>query len=85
MVRTSGTGRGNAGGGARTGPGTGLGSDDLPGSVKADAARELTAAVAGSPRSTIAVRLPLDDIAEAHQVMEQGADGRVLVQVSSED
>ena len=63
-----------------------LGSDDFPASVKADAARELTAAVvAGSLRSTIAVRLPLDDIAGAHELVEQGASGRVLVQVSSED
>jgi NADPH2:quinone reductase len=51
-----------------------LGSDDFPPAVKAGAARELTAALAdGSLRSTIAARFPLEDIAHAHELVEQGA------------
>lgn len=59
-----------------------LGSDDFPPVVKADAAAELTAALAeGKLRSTVAARVPLHDIARAHELVEQGAAGRVLVEI----
>ena len=55
-----------------------LGSDDFPPAVKADAAAERLpdALVAGSLRSDIAARLPLEDIATAHELVESGAPGR---------
>ena len=59
-----------------------LGSDDFPADVKAQAARELTAAlVDGSLRSAIAERVPLADIARAHELVEGGVDGRVIVTI----
>jgi len=59
-----------------------LGSDDFPTAVKADAARELTAALLdGSLRSVIAERVPLSEIARAHELVERGVDGRVVVTV----
>jgi NADPH2:quinone reductase len=59
-----------------------LGSDDFSPAVKADAARELTAAlVDGSLRSTVAERVPLAEIARAHELVEGGAPGRVLVEI----
>jgi NADPH2:quinone reductase len=59
-----------------------LGSDDFPAEVKAHAARELTAAlVDGSLRSAIAERVPLADIARAHELVEGGVDGRVIVTI----
>jgi NADPH:quinone reductase len=59
-----------------------LGSDDFPPAVKADAARELTAALLdGSLRSVIAERVPLSEIARAHELVERGVDGRVVVTV----
>jgi NADPH2:quinone reductase len=59
-----------------------LGSDDFPPKVKAHAARELTAAlVDGSLRSGIAERVPLADIARAHELVERGVDGRVIVTI----
>jgi NADPH2:quinone reductase len=61
-----------------------LGSDDFAADVKARAARDLTAAIVdGGLRSRIAVRLPLDDIAHAHELVEQGADGRVLISLGA--
>jgi NADPH:quinone reductase len=57
-----------------------LGSDDFPPAVKADAARELTAALLdGSLRSVITERVPLSEIARAHELVERGVDGRVVV------
>lgn len=57
-----------------------LGSDDFPPTVKAEAARELTAALLeGRLRAAIASRLPLEDIALAHVQVERGAGGRVLL------
>jgi NADPH:quinone reductase len=57
-----------------------LGSDDFSPSVKAEAARALTnALLEGKLRSRIAARVPLDEIARAHELVEQGAGGRVLV------
>ena len=53
-----------------------LGSDDFAPQVKAGAARALTdALVDGSLRSTIAQRLPLEEIATARELVEQGAGG----------
>jgi NADPH2:quinone reductase len=59
-----------------------LGSDDFTPTVKAHAAAELTGAlVEGALRSVIAERVPLERIAEAHELVEAGAAGRVLVQI----
>jgi NADPH2:quinone reductase len=59
-----------------------LGSDDFTPTVKADAAAELTdALVEGALRSVIAERVPLERIAEAHEMVEAGAAGRVLVEI----
>ncbi len=61
-----------------------LGSDDFPPAVKAEAARELTAALLeGRLHATIAARLPLQDIALAHEHVEQGAGGRVLLDLTA--
>ena len=62
-----------------------LGSDDFPAAVKDSAARALTEAlVDGSLRSKIAARVPLEQIAEAHELVERGAGGRVVVTVREE-
>jgi NADPH2:quinone reductase len=59
-----------------------LGSDDFPPEVKAHAAGELTEAlIDGSLRSVIAERVPLADIARAHELVERGVDGRVIVTI----
>ena len=59
-----------------------LGSDDFAPAVKAEAARALTDAVLeGALRSTIVERVPLNEIARAHELVEQGANGRVVVVV----
>jgi NADPH2:quinone reductase len=61
-----------------------LGSDDFPPSVKDQAARALTEAVLdGTLRSTIAARVPLEEIARAHELVEQGTGGRVVVSVNT--
>jgi NADPH2:quinone reductase len=60
-----------------------LGSDDFSPAVKAEAARALTdALVSGSLRSDIAARFPLEDIASAHELVESGATGRVVIDVA---
>jgi NADPH:quinone reductase len=60
-----------------------LGSDDFPAAVKAQAAGALTAAlVEGALRSRIAARVPLEEIARAHELVEQGANGRVVVTIA---
>jgi NADPH:quinone reductase len=60
-----------------------LGSDDFAPDVKEHAAQELTVAlVEGSLRSAIVERVPLADIARAHELVEGGVDGRVIVTVS---
>lgn len=60
-----------------------LGSDDFPPAVKAEAARELTAALLeGRLHTAIAQRLPLDNIAQAHEQVERGAGGRVLLSLA---
>jgi NADPH2:quinone reductase len=59
-----------------------LGSDDFAPQVKADAAAELTdALVEGALQSRIALRVPLESIAEAHERVEAGAGGRVVVEI----
>ena len=59
-----------------------LGSDDFSPQVKAHAAEELTAAlVDGSLRSVIAERVPLADIVRAHDLVERGVHGRVIVTI----
>jgi NADPH:quinone reductase len=61
-----------------------LGSDDFPPAVKADAANELTAALLeGRLRAAVVARLALQDIAHAHEQVERGAGGRVLLSVAS--
>lgn len=62
-----------------------LGSDDFAPAVKAEAARELTSALLeGRLRAAIAARLPLQDIALAHEQVERGAGGRVLLNLAAE-
>jgi NADPH2:quinone reductase len=59
-----------------------LGSDDFPPHVKAEAASALTAALTEHRLSSlIAARIPLDDIARAHELVEDGASGRVIVEI----
>jgi NADPH:quinone reductase len=59
-----------------------LGSDDFPPQVKTDAAVALTdALVQGDLRIDIAARLPLADIAHAHELVEQRIGGRVLLEI----
>jgi NADPH2:quinone reductase len=60
-----------------------VGSDDFPPAVKAEAAAQLTdALVDGSLRSRIAERVPLAEIARAHELVERGAGGRVIIDTS---
>jgi NADPH2:quinone reductase len=60
-----------------------LGSDDFAPGVKEHAAQELTVAlVEGSLRSAIVERVPLAEIARAHELVERGVDGRVIVTVA---
>ncbi|WP_422737893.1 NADPH:quinone reductase [Micromonospora sp. WMMD729] len=59
-----------------------LSNDDFPESANEAAATDLTAAlVAGDLRYPIAARLPLAQIAEAHELVERGARGRVVLDV----
>ena len=60
-----------------------LGSDDFPAEVKAAAVRTLTQAVLDERlRSDIAARFPLDLIARAHELLESGPPGRVVLNVN---
>jgi NADPH2:quinone reductase len=62
-----------------------LGSDDFTPAVKATAAGALTdAMVAGSLRSEIAARFPLEQIAGAHELVESGPPGRVVIDIRPE-
>lgn len=62
-----------------------LGSDDFPREVKAEAARALTEAlVEGALRSRIAARFPLTEIANAHELVERGAGGRVVLDIGAD-
>lgn len=62
-----------------------LGSDDFPAHVKAEAASRLTEALAeGALSSHVAAVLPLEQIAEAHELVEAGAAGRVLLDLRND-
>jgi NADPH2:quinone reductase len=57
-----------------------LGSDDFSPAVKAEAARQLTAGLADDTlRMKVDHRLPLERIADAHEIVEHGTEGRVLI------
>ncbi|MFE4663649.1 NADPH:quinone reductase [Streptomyces sp. NPDC056716] len=57
-----------------------LGSDDFPAQAQRQAARDLTAAAAvGALHVDVAARHPLRDIAQAHDRVDAGSRGRVLV------
>lgn len=59
-----------------------LGSDDFPPAVKEGAARELTNALEeGALRMRIAARFSLDEIVQAHELVERGANGRVVLRL----
>ncbi|GGN65480.1 NADPH:quinone oxidoreductase [Streptomyces albiflavescens] len=59
-----------------------LGSDDFPAEAKRQAARDLTAAAAvGALTVDVGERYPLDAIAHAHDRVDAGVRGRVLVTV----
>lgn len=61
-----------------------LGSDDFTPAVKAAAAQALTdALVAGDLRSEIVARVALRDIARAHELVEAGQAGRVIVEIAA--
>jgi len=61
-----------------------LGSDDFPPAAKAAAATALTAALLdGSLHCEVAVRFSLSEIASAHELVERGAPGRVIIDLSS--
>jgi NADPH2:quinone reductase len=57
-----------------------LGSDDFPEDAKLQAAQDLVQAAADGALSVrVAERLPLDQIAVAHDLVDSGAGGRVLL------
>jgi NADPH2:quinone reductase len=59
-----------------------LGSDDFPPQVKAHSAAELTAALLDrSLRISVVKRPLLDDIVTAHEDVEHGAPGRIVLQL----
>ncbi|MFK4264657.1 NADPH:quinone reductase [Streptomyces milbemycinicus] len=59
-----------------------LGSDDFPAEAKRQAARDLTAAAAvGALTVDVGDRYPLPAIAQAHERVDSGARGRVLVTI----
>ncbi|WP_328498718.1 NADPH:quinone reductase [Streptomyces sp. NBC_00414] len=59
-----------------------LGSDDFPPQAKRQAARDLTAAAAvGALTVATGARYPLADIADAHDHVDAGVHGRVLIDV----
>ncbi|MFF1808916.1 NADPH:quinone reductase [Streptomyces sp. NPDC058251] len=59
-----------------------LGSDDFPAEAKRQAARDLTSAAAvGELTVDVGDRYPLEDIARAHDRVDAGGRGRVLVTV----
>ncbi|ANS70206.1 oxidoreductase [Streptomyces lincolnensis] len=59
-----------------------IGSDDFPVEAKRQAARDLTAAAAvGALTVDIGARYPLDEIAQAHDRVDVGGRGRVLVTI----
>lgn len=59
-----------------------MGSDNFPAEAKRHAARDLTAAAAvGALTVDVGDRYPLADIAEAHERVDAGGRGRVLVDI----
>ncbi|KPI07496.1 Alcohol dehydrogenase GroES domain protein [Actinobacteria bacterium OK074] len=59
-----------------------LGSDDFPAAARRQAARDLTAAAAtGDLTVDIGDRYPLEDVAKAHDRIDAGGRGRVVVTV----
>ncbi|MFD0033682.1 NADPH:quinone reductase [Streptomyces sp. NPDC055059] len=59
-----------------------LGSDDFPAEARRQAARELTAAAAvGALTVDVGDRYPLADIAKAHDRIDAGGRGRVLIDI----
>ncbi|MDX3759948.1 NADPH:quinone reductase [Streptomyces mirabilis] len=59
-----------------------LGSDDFPAAARRQAARDLTAAAAvGALTVDVGDRYPLEDIAQAHDRVDAGGRGRVLVTI----
>jgi NADPH2:quinone reductase len=59
-----------------------LGSDDFPAAAKQQAAADLTAAArAGALSVTVDALLPLEQAAQAHDRVDQGARGRVLLTI----
>ncbi|MFI1400234.1 NADPH:quinone reductase [Streptomyces sp. NPDC020681] len=59
-----------------------FGSDDFPAEAKRQAARDLTAAAAvGALTVDVGERRPLDEIAKAHDRVDAGGRGRVLVTI----
>jgi len=60
-----------------------LGSDDFPAAAKQQAAADLTAAArAGALSVTVDALLPLEQAAQAHDRVDQGARGRVLLTIA---
>ncbi|MFJ9174275.1 NADPH:quinone reductase [Streptomyces sp. NPDC102360] len=60
-----------------------LGSDDFPDQARRQAARDLTAAAAvGALTVDVGDRFPLADIAKAHDRIDAGGRGRVLIDVA---
>ncbi|MEY9964743.1 NADPH2:quinone reductase [Streptacidiphilus sp. MAP12-16] len=60
-----------------------LGSDDFPVEAKRQAARDLTAAAAvGALTADVGDRYPLEEIAKAHERVDAGGRGRVLVTIA---
>lgn len=61
-----------------------LGSDDFAAAAKQTAVRDLTEiALAGKLHSVVAAHYPLDEIARAHDLVDAGTRGRVLVSIPS--
>jgi NADPH2:quinone reductase len=59
-----------------------LGSDDFPQGAKDSAARDLTTAAAqGALSIAVARTFPLAEIAAAHELVESGSAGRVLISI----
>ena len=59
-----------------------LGSDDFPAAAKHQAAADLTAAAQeGALRIPIGDPLPLDRIADAHDVVDAGARERIVLSI----
>ena len=59
-----------------------LGSDDFPGQARRQAVRDLTAAAAaGALTVEVGDRFALQDIAEAHDRVDAGGRGRILVAI----